>query len=338
MKISILITTYNLEKYIANTLDSVINQETSCEYEILVGDDGSSDGTVNIIEEYINNNPGRIILYKMPREEGVNYNRVERSAANRINLLSHAKGEYVSFLDGDDFYISNKRLEIMSAELDKNKDAIMCMHNLYMHYDSNDTGVIYSESNRLCRATKKHIWDIKDYWPLVFVQANGLMFRNIYKDEGRREELLNNAGLLNNFDDNNITFWLFKYGKMIYLPECLGAYRQVSGSSWNGIDELKKHASNILGFAVERGYNKVEESFARHYVNVKYLYEHQDEITREVCEPFYSTAKKYNLEDALKIYEGRIEINEFRQLLKKCKKLYTRAKLIRIINKKLGRY
>jgi len=56
MKVSVLITTYNLEKYIAGTLDSVLNQKTDFEYEILVGDDGSSDNTVDIVRAYQESN------------------------------------------------------------------------------------------------------------------------------------------------------------------------------------------------------------------------------------------------------------------------------------------
>ena len=53
IKLSIMVTTYNLEKFVGETLDSVLNQKTDYSYEILVGDDGSSDGTVDVIKEYI---------------------------------------------------------------------------------------------------------------------------------------------------------------------------------------------------------------------------------------------------------------------------------------------
>ena len=52
IKLSVLITTYNLEKYVAETLDSVLNQKTDYIYEVLVGDDGSSDKTVEIVKKY----------------------------------------------------------------------------------------------------------------------------------------------------------------------------------------------------------------------------------------------------------------------------------------------
>lgn len=341
MKVSILITTYNLEKYIAWTLKSVLKQRTSFEYEILVGDDGSNDDTVNIIKDFIEDNPGRISLFQMPREDGVSYNRVERSAANRLNLLENAKGDYVSFLDGDDFYVSRDRVQIMADELDVNKDAVMCMHNLVMHYgDDDDNPMLHGTP--LCRAKKKHVWGIKDYWPLVFVQANGLMFRNIFRDESIKKDLLENKALANNFDDNNITYWLLKYGKMIYIPECLGAYRQVNGSSWNGIDEFKQNVSNILGFAIEKSVKVSDESLARHYVNIKYLYEHRSEISKEACMPFYETASKYDMQYALSIYnygcEGGISDDAFWKLYKKCEKEYKKAKLRRVMAKAFGKY
>ena len=85
--------------------DSVFAQNFPFEMEVIVGDDGSSDGTVNKIRNYSQKHNVRISIAKMHREENKKYNPIYRASHNRLNLLRHASGKYITFLDGDDFYI-----------------------------------------------------------------------------------------------------------------------------------------------------------------------------------------------------------------------------------------
>ena len=282
-----MITTYNLEKYIAVALESVLSQETEYEYEILVGDDGSDDDTVNIIREYQAKYPDKISLYVMPRDNEEQVDKIKRASLNRLNLWEHATGEYCSFLDGDDYYIDNKRLEKMVKILDdpKNKDCVMCAHNLNLVYESDG-----SEAP-LLRAQKSHKYDLKDYWPLMFVQANALMFRNIY-NETKKDFVLTDS-----FDDNMITFWLFKFGKMYYCPDIMGAYRQLEGSSWNERDIGKQMRVNLDELWLE---NKVnidarKYSITRHYKEIEYFIKHNDLINadeKEKISSIYQASKR----------------------------------------------
>lgn len=292
-KVSVLITTYNIESYIAETLDSVLMQKTDFLYEILVGDDGSTDRTRSVIEEYLEKYPEKIRLYVMPRERGVDYNRVERSAANRLNLLTLADGEYISFLDGDDYYLSEDRLQKMVDILEHpdNSDCIMCAHNLSMVYDT-------GESFSLSRARIKRKYTRRQYWKWMFIQSNGFLFRNIFRQYPPTENTKRY------FDDNNITYWLFQYGNLYYLPECLGAYRQVSGSSWNAISRMQKACSNMIGYHVELELNRRDRRISdiRHFPDYGYLFRHRKELNPQTCSPFYETAEKNGLAEALKVY------------------------------------
>ena len=354
MKVSILVTTYNLEKYIATTLDSVLSQKTRHQFEVLVGDDGSSDKTRDIVYQYIAKYPDKIKLYTMPREEGVAYNRVERSSANRINLLKHASGDYASFLDGDDFYTDDSRIETMVdiLEAEANKDCIMCAHNLYMYYEN--TYDKAEDCPPLCRAKKEHKWELKDYWPAIFIQANALLFRNVFKKKQYLEKITSDKAFSRNFDDNNITYFLFAFGNMYYLPTCMGAYRQVENSSWNGIDELKKHCSNMLGLNMEMNYGRemaknvkdaeriLDYSYARHLENMEYIYEHKDELTADRCSPFYQTAVDSNLFMASALYDykntGDHAMNTLPYFIKRGRKALSRFKAKRGLSKLLKKY
>lgn len=321
--VSVIITTYNLENYIEETLRSVLQQKVDFHFEILIGDDGSTDATVNILEKMRQNYPDIIQIFQMPREAGVEYNKVERAAANRMQLWQHSKGKYACFLDGDDYYISDNRLQKMVEILEKeeNQDCIMCAHNLMMHYEN-------AEDFPLCRAKKERKISFEEYWSLMFLQANALLFRN-------KPELRNMPKALEaNFDDNNITYWLYQHGKMYYLPECMGAYRQVEGSSWNSNDELRKSCSNMIGYSLELlvAPQNAKISEVRHYQDFAYILQHIAELDKEKCGPFYGTAEKYKLQVALEIYNiGRSEekLNIWQRQISKYKARYQIAKIKR---------
>ena len=92
-KISVIVPAYNVEKYLRRCLDSLVYQ-TYPHLEILVIDDGSTDGTRGIIEEYVSRFAGKVFLYAQDNAG---------QAAARNNGISYATGAYIGFVDADDF-------------------------------------------------------------------------------------------------------------------------------------------------------------------------------------------------------------------------------------------
>lgn len=109
-KISVIIGVYNAEKYLAETIESVINQ-TFKDWELILVDDGSTDNSQKIAKEFEEKDQRIKILEK---ENG--------GRASAINFgLKKAQGEYIAFLDADDL-MPKERLEIEFKELEENKD------------------------------------------------------------------------------------------------------------------------------------------------------------------------------------------------------------------------
>lgn len=105
--LSVIIPTYNCSKYIIESLDSIILQSFQ-DLEIIIIDDGSTDNTRNIIEEYTNFNTKKI-KYRFTNNAGV--------SAARNKGLKEAKGDYITFLDSDDTLLKeslNKRLALLN--------------------------------------------------------------------------------------------------------------------------------------------------------------------------------------------------------------------------------
>lgn len=114
IKVSVIVTTYNQEKYIKKTLDSIISQKTNFDFEILVGDDCSKDGTGKIVEEYGKRFPDRIVPIIRPKNLGA-FN-------NNKDLYERAKGEYIALLEGDDYWTDDEKLQKQVEFLDDHAD------------------------------------------------------------------------------------------------------------------------------------------------------------------------------------------------------------------------
>lgn len=125
-KVSLIVTVYNLENYIEKCINSIMIQ-TFSEFEVLLVDDGSTDNSREIIESLIKSDSRFNYIYK---ENG--------GVASARNLgLEKAKGEYLCFIDGDDYLENNYLQELFDAVSDKNASFSICgIKRKYATYDT----------------------------------------------------------------------------------------------------------------------------------------------------------------------------------------------------------
>ena len=126
--VSIITPSYNSEKYIAETINSVLNQ-TYENWEMLIVDDCSSDGTEKIVKSYYDD---RIKFFKNPKNSGAAY--------SRNFALKQAQGEWIAFLDSDDLWKKDKlqhQLEFMM----KNDYKFTCTARDEIDENSEQTGI-----------------------------------------------------------------------------------------------------------------------------------------------------------------------------------------------------
>jgi glycosyltransferase involved in cell wall biosynthesis len=116
MKLSVIISTYNFSSYIQQCVDSVLKQKTDFEFEILVWDDASTDNSQKILKEAYGENP-RVQLFFSEKNLGAYH--------TMSSLLNLAKGEYISHIDGDDYYTYPEKLQKQVDFLDANPDFFM---------------------------------------------------------------------------------------------------------------------------------------------------------------------------------------------------------------------
>lgn len=109
--ISVVVLCYNLEKFIADCLQSVISQNLDVPFEVIVGDDGSADKSVEIIESFCVRYPGVVKLIR--HEHNVGYSR------NLADVIEMTSGEYIATVDGDDMMLPGKlarQLEFLQTQ------------------------------------------------------------------------------------------------------------------------------------------------------------------------------------------------------------------------------
>lgn len=113
MKLSVLMITYNHERFIAQAIESVLAQKTSFDWELVIGEDCSTDNTRAIVEEYASRYPGKIRPLFRERNLGV--------MPNFVDTYAQCRGEYIAFLEGDDWWTDDRKLlkqiEAMDAHL-----------------------------------------------------------------------------------------------------------------------------------------------------------------------------------------------------------------------------
>ena len=121
-KVSVAICTYNHEKFIAQAIEGVLMQETSFPIELVIGEDCSTDGTRAILRKYAQTHPNivRPLLHKRNVGGGTNF----------TSVLATCRGEYIAFLDGDDYWTDTRKLEIQVRFLEEHPECAMCHHRV----------------------------------------------------------------------------------------------------------------------------------------------------------------------------------------------------------------
>ena len=120
-KVSVCVITYNQERYIRQCLQSLVDQQTNFDFEVIVGDDCSTDGTRAVVQEFVERYPGIVRPLFQEHNTGGSRNNLEVHAA--------ATGEYVAHVDGDDYALPDK-LQAQADVLDRDPGCMAVWHQV----------------------------------------------------------------------------------------------------------------------------------------------------------------------------------------------------------------
>ncbi|HEB9335476.1 TPA: glycosyltransferase family 2 protein [Campylobacter coli] len=284
MKITFCIIYYNQEKYVKDSISSILSIVKNIDFEILVGDDGSQDKTIDEVKKFQTLLGEKLKIYIMPRDKNIKYNSIHRSSSNRLNLIKYSTGDYIMFLDGDDYYCDKKFL-IQAIDKFNVYDKLVAVGFRYKNVFLNREEI---PKNKLGRG----LIETKDYIKKAYIPSGAFVFRNIFKNN---YDLLVNNGF---FDDNLITIFALQYGKIYYFDRVVYAYRQLDSSTWNSYDELERNLLNAFDIVyisnIAPSFKKI--LFVRNFGAIKFLFYNRKELLKLLEE-----AKYKNLKDEIEI-------------------------------------
>lgn len=235
--VSVIITTYNQKQYVEQALESVLMQKTTFPYEVLVGDDASSDGTGDIIEGYARQNPG--IVHAVKRKNNLG------PTKNVYDLLLRAKGKYIANCEGDDYWIDCKKLQLQVDFLEQHPTYSGCTHDCRI---IDENGIPLPEQ-RLDWISAKTVFTQKDFKGIYLPgQPTTWVHRNFFQDKNHDFSIIYQANRY--VGDRTVTLILSMYGPIYHMDSVMSCYRKQSAS-------LAQNATSIV-FARNQSVNQMQ--------------------------------------------------------------------------------
>ena len=230
-KVSVIIPVYNVENYIEKCLNSVLNQ-TLKEIEIIIVNDGSKDSSKQKIEKYLEKHENKIIY--LEKENG------GLSDARNYGI-GYAKGEYIAFLDSDDYIEPTMYEEMYKKAKEENSDMVEC--DFLWEYPKKvkeDVGIIYNNKKEMLAKARVVAWN-------KLIKRQILLDTKIEFPKGLR------------YEDVEFFYKLIPYlGKISFLKKCFVHYVQRENSIANTQNSRTKEIftvlDNVIKFYKEKGF------------------------------------------------------------------------------------
>jgi len=223
MFVSVLMLTYNHEAYVAKAIESVLQQRGN--YELIIGDDASTDNTPAIIKKYQRQYPN--IIVPVLREKNIGATR------NFIDIYNRARAIYVAHLEGDDFWTDRNKLIKQAEFLERNPEFVISFTD-YVELDEN-SGLYTTKNNML----EKEVFDTKDIIEKNFIPTLTCVYSKVIRK------------LPEDIADIKTSDWALHilnslHGKIKYHRNWItGVYRIHKNAMWSQLNELDKIYSRI---------------------------------------------------------------------------------------------
>lgn len=235
---SVSIETYNQAEFIAQTLDSILYQDHSYPYEIVVADDLSSDNTREVLLDYQKRYPDIIKIIFNEKNLGV--------IKNYFNVLKACSGKYIIDCAGDDYWLPG-RVRAQIAFMESHDDVAMCYGKAKSYYQ--DRAKLSKKS------FGRRIKNFKDLIESNGIPALTVVFRKKYFNEYLDKVQPEKKSWL--MEDYPLWLWLSLKSKIVYMPKVFCVYRVRSKSAshfddWNKVEEFVGSVMDIrLWYAKE---------------------------------------------------------------------------------------
>jgi len=216
--VSVLVQTYQQVNYIGKCLEGILEQQTNFEYEILVGEDDSSDGTREVCLEYAKKFPDNIKLFLHSRANNISVYGAPTALFNAKYNIYNARGKYIAICEGDDFWIDTLKLQKQVDFLESNEDYGLVFSDIVRIDEKGkviQTTDYHKRKKALCKSGSI-FWDLLD--------SN---FINTLTVCTRKKIFLNYLCSFDNEFSYDYSSWLYfaSYSKIKFIDEKWANYR-----------------------------------------------------------------------------------------------------------------
>lgn len=273
--VSIAMPVYNHELYIVKAIESALMQKTNFEFEIIIGDDCSTDKTHEILQSFKEKYPDKIKLILAENNQG--------ALNNSYNIYKNCSGKYIAMMEGDDYWIYEYKLQKQIDFLEQNIEYYGCFHDALIISDFGDDITKKNQYHNEFKYYSQFNKYLSDFYSWNIIERNiiptaSFVFRNNDKIEI----------FFKKFADINLSLiWVFQIfivgdGKLRYFNEVWSAYND----HLKGISKTK--SQNIF----KRSNIKVLKRYAKEK-HFKYMRNSIYKIiTNEYLQMLYNPQKK----------------------------------------------
>lgn len=294
MKVTIVTTTYNQEKYIGQAIDGMLMQKTDFPFKIVISNDCSTDKTSEILKDYKEKNPEKIEIIENEHNLG--------AMGNFINTLSQIKDtEYVALCDGDDFWTDENKLQKQIDFLDNNKGFNICFHKSKLFYQNEE------KEESIIPEDVKEITTIDDLVKSNYIVANSVVYRWKFNDRNLKGVFPSNIAP----GDYYIHLLHAEDGKIKMIDEVMSAYRRHNEGMWWSNDNFDKEK-----FTLEYG-----KKFLNFYNAAdKYIKLPQDAFYEQRKDIIYNMIITYTKNNKIEQWKEDIVSDKDKEIFSNCMK------------------
>lgn len=249
IRVSVMCTAYNHEKYIKDAIEGFLEQKTDFKYEVIIHDDASTDRTADIVKSYEKDYPK--IIHGIYQKE----NQYNKGMPYLLSVMrKYCRGKYIALCEGDDYWIDSHKLQMQVDYLEQHPECVLSVHDAVKINFEND------------EVKAMHPYEDGDILPdALIMQYNGILptnsmvFQREILDIGENSFFLK-AGAVGDYP---LQLYCLTKGKIHYSSRIMSVYRYMHQGSWsaNVNSDLKNkfiHAMQILHFLNE--YNKYTDN------------------------------------------------------------------------------
>ncbi len=217
--VSVFMTTFNHARWIRQAIEGVLCQKTDFEYELVIGDDASTDGTFEICREYQRRYPDRVRVLWSPENQYA-------TGGNERRIRHRCRGTYLASCEGDDYWTDPNKLQ-QQMDLIRRHGAVGCV--AFNHWERPDGSktlhggkvVPFVDWRTLCR---------QYYHTSTFVYRRDLF--------GRYPEM-------RRWYDSSVLFVMAATGRVCLLPKSVSVYRMTGEGTWTGLSNCRQLLMNL---------------------------------------------------------------------------------------------